>query len=71
MTRRGGSRARDIWRAVQEWALVAFVVALPIGKSPAEIALGVGLVALVGRTLLGHRRPASGGSGVDGPGARP
>jgi O-antigen ligase len=43
------------WRAAQDWALVAFAVALPLGESPAEVALGVGLAAFVGRTVLGHR----------------
>ena len=44
-------------RRIQYGALVAFGVALPIGKSLTEAALIIGLLALVLRTALGQRRP--------------
>ena len=42
---------------IQRWSLLAFAVALPVGQSPAEITLGIGVVAWVLRGLKGQRRP--------------
>ena len=44
-------------RRLQEWAVLAFAVTLPLGQAPPEIALGIGLAVLVLRTALGQRRP--------------
>ena len=44
-------------RRIQYAALVAFAVALPIGKSLAETALVISLVVWIVRTILGQRRP--------------
>jgi len=43
----------ETWRRLQVGALVAFAVALPIGQSPAEAALIVGLIAWVVAAALG------------------
>ncbi len=49
----------ETWRRLQVAALVAFAVALPIGQSPPEAALVLGLIAwLVGRALSGRWRQA-------------
>lgn len=42
----------ETWRRLQVAALVAFAVALPIGQSPTEAALILGLIAWIVRTLL-------------------
>jgi O-antigen ligase len=49
-------RLEPVLRQVQYGAVVAFAVCLPIGKSPTEAALIIGLLALVARTIL-HQRP--------------
>ena len=42
---------------IQLWCVVVFAAVLPVGKSPAEIALGVGVAVWLARTAVGHRRP--------------
>ena len=43
----------ETWRRLQVAALMAFAVVLPIGQSPTEAALIVGLIAWVVATALG------------------
>ena len=49
-------RIREL-RRLQEWAVLAFAVTLPLGQAPPEISLGIGLAVLALRTALGQRRP--------------
>lgn len=52
--------ARDallMGRRVQYWALVMFAVALPIGQSPTEVALGIGLLAWLVPCITRRRWP--------------
>ena len=42
---------------IQLWCVVVFAAVLPVGKSPAEVALGVGVAVWLARTVLVHRRP--------------
>ncbi len=44
-------------RRIQEWAVLVFVVTLPMGQSPADIALVVGLLAWVARLAIERHRP--------------
>ena len=53
-----GRAVLTMWSRVQCWALIAFAVVLPIGQSPTEIALGVGLIAWLLGKVAGHQKPA-------------